>query len=87
MSIITQLYSGELCPVQDINPQNAEFKDASAKYQQLRERIWKLIGEENRMLWDDLEEQQSVMTSAYQEEAFKCGFQTATQLFCEGLGK
>ena len=85
MSIIEELYYGNICPCELSNVRTEEYKNALKKCVEYEKRLLETLSNEQRELYDKMMENRVAFETAEGIEKFKSGFKLGAKFMLESL--
>ena len=87
MSVLNQLYNGEIHPEENYRPLSPELIEAQREYQSHRDKLLEELDEKLRRRVLDLLEERSFVASYEMEDAFVQGMRLGARMAVELLGE
>ena len=86
MSVIDDIYNGELYPSEQVKPDSAVFRDHSKAAEELSVRLDGVLNEEQRGILEEYKSEAAIVTDLYNLEFYRAGVTLGVRLFLEALG-
>lgn len=74
MSILSELYYGNICPMEKHIKVDGEYKKLLTKATDLMEKLNESLSEEDKSIWNEINDMSSIMESISERESFIEGF-------------
>ena len=86
MSVIDDIYNGELYPSEQVKPDSAVFRSHAKAAEELSVRLDGVLTEEQRGILEEYKSEAAIVTDLYNLEFYRAGVSLGVRLLLEALG-
>lgn len=86
MSLIDEIYSGDVYPAEQVNPVSDAFREHSRKAESLYDKLKAVLTEEQRGILDKYRDESAAAADLCDLEFYLAGVQFGVRLILEALG-